>query len=103
MLSGLDYDPQRMSAAIYDAIQHNSADALIVSIPDYEVLKAPIMAARDKGIPVIAVYSGLQAAKDLGILAVMSDEVWDRYLLINNTMGIMRAVNEMSSHFDTRV
>lgn len=78
VLSGVDYDPVRMSNAIHDAIQRSSADALIVSIPDYEVLKAPIQAARDKNIPVIAVYSGLQAAKDLGILAVMSDEVWDR-------------------------
>ncbi|KAI8606542.1 hypothetical protein EDD21DRAFT_186721 [Dissophora ornata] len=74
VLSGVDYDAERMSAAIYDAVNY-PVDALIVSIPDYDVLKAPILAARDKGIPVIAVYTGLQAAKDMGILAVMSDEV----------------------------
>ncbi|KAI7818245.1 periplasmic binding protein-like I [Gamsiella multidivaricata] len=62
-----------MSSSIYDAIK-NPIDALIVSIPDYDVLKAPIQAAKDKNIPIIAVYSGLQAAKDLGILAVMSDD-----------------------------
>jgi ABC-type sugar transport system substrate-binding protein len=75
VLSGLDYDPGRMKTAIYDAIQYPTADALIVSIPDYEALKDPILAAKAKNIPIIAVYSGLQAAKDLGILAVMSDDV----------------------------
>ncbi|KAG0285552.1 hypothetical protein BGZ98_005462, partial [Dissophora globulifera] len=73
VMSGVDYDAQRMSAAIYDAVRY-PVDALIVSIPDYDVLKAPILAAKDSGIPVIAVYTGLQAAKDMGILAVMSDE-----------------------------
>ncbi|KAG0306361.1 hypothetical protein BGZ98_002526 [Dissophora globulifera] len=73
-MDGLDYDPQRMSASIYNAINY-PVDALIVSIPDYAVLKEPIMAAKKRGIPVIAVYSGLEAAKEMGILAVMSDEV----------------------------
>lgn len=71
---GLEYDPQRMSTFIYNAIKY-PVDALIVSIPDYDVLKEPIMAAKQSGIPVIGVYTGLEAAKEMGILAVMSDEV----------------------------
>ncbi|KAF9358045.1 hypothetical protein BGX26_002566 [Mortierella sp. AD094] len=72
-MSGLDYDSNRMSKSIYNAIKY-PVDALIVSIPDPEVLKEPIMKARDNGIPVIAVYSGLQVAAELGILTVMSDD-----------------------------
>ncbi|KAG0337157.1 hypothetical protein BG000_005757 [Podila horticola] len=72
-MSGVDYDAQRMSVAIHNAIS-SPVDALIVSIPDYDVLREPIMLAKASGIPVIAVYTGLQAAKDMGILAVMADE-----------------------------
>ncbi|KAG0291979.1 hypothetical protein BGZ97_005734, partial [Linnemannia gamsii] len=63
-----------MSSAIYSAI-NNTADALIVSIPDYEALREPILKAKEHGIPVIAVYTGLEAAKKLDVLAVMSDEI----------------------------
>lgn len=62
-----------MNSAIYNAIKY-PVDALIVSIPDFEALKEPLIAARDNGIPVIAVYTGLEAANELGILAVMPDE-----------------------------
>ncbi|KAF9546276.1 hypothetical protein EC957_009889 [Mortierella hygrophila] len=73
-LADTEYDPQRMSSAIYSAI-NNPVDALIVSIPDYEALREPILKAKELGIPVIAVYTGLEAAKELDILAVMSDEL----------------------------
>ncbi|KAF9189347.1 hypothetical protein BGZ51_009661 [Haplosporangium sp. Z 767] len=71
-LSGVDYDVQRMKSAIYNAI-NLPVDALIVSIPD-NMLIEPIRAARDKNIPIIAIHTGLKAAKDLGILAIMSNE-----------------------------
>ncbi|KAG0352818.1 hypothetical protein BG005_007801, partial [Podila minutissima] len=71
-MSGVDYDAQRMNFTIHNAI-NNKVDALIVSIPD-DILREPIKLAKDSGIPVIAVYTGLQAAKDMGILAVMADE-----------------------------
>ncbi|KAF9289331.1 hypothetical protein BGZ68_009545, partial [Mortierella alpina] len=67
------YDVALMSASIYSAIKAN-VNGLIVSIPDADVLTAPIQAAMAANIPVIAVYTGLQAAKNLGILAVMSDD-----------------------------
>ncbi|KAF9290863.1 hypothetical protein BGZ88_007149 [Linnemannia elongata] len=73
-MSGMEYDANRMSAAIYNAIQY-PVDALIVSIPDPDILREPIRAAREKNIPVIAIYTGLQAAKELGIPAIMSDDV----------------------------
>ena len=72
-MSGLDYDAERMNVAIRNAIKY-PMDALIVSIPDYDVLREPIMLAKASGIPVIAVYSGLQAAKEMGILSVMADD-----------------------------
>ncbi|CAO3567266.1 unnamed protein product [Mortierella alpina] len=67
------YDSGQMSATIYAAVKAK-VDGLIVSIPDADVLSGPIQAALDANIPVIAVYTGLQAAKALGILAVMSDD-----------------------------
>lgn len=73
-MSGFDYDAGRMGVAIHNAIKY-PVDALIVSIPDYDVLREPIMLAKASGIPIIAVYSGLQAAKEMGILSVMADEV----------------------------
>ncbi|KAF9147477.1 hypothetical protein BG015_010889 [Linnemannia schmuckeri] len=73
-MSGMEYDANRMSTAIYNAIQY-PVDALVVSIPDPDVLRGPIRAAREKNIPVIAVYTGLQTAKELGIPAIMSDDV----------------------------
>ncbi|KAF9433714.1 hypothetical protein BGZ76_009088 [Entomortierella beljakovae] len=72
-MSGLDYDANRMSRSIDNAIAY-SVDALIVSIPDPEVLREPIQRAVASGIPVIAVYSGIQVAEELGILSVMSDD-----------------------------
>ncbi|KAF9418280.1 hypothetical protein BGZ94_009733 [Podila epigama] len=72
-MAGVDYDAGRMSTAIHNAIKY-PVDALIVSIPDYEVLREPILSAKEHGIPVIAIYTGLQAAKEMGILAVMSDD-----------------------------
>ncbi|KAF9951142.1 hypothetical protein BGZ72_007262, partial [Mortierella alpina] len=67
------YDVAQMNTSIYSAIKAK-VDGLIVSIPDATVLTAPIKAAQAANIPVIAVYTGLQAAKTLGILAVMSDD-----------------------------
>ncbi|KAF9115719.1 hypothetical protein BGX27_006666 [Mortierella sp. AM989] len=72
-MSGLDYDSQLMSRSIYNAIKY-PVDALVVSVPDPDVLREPIRKARDSGIPVIIVYSGLQVAIELGVLAVMSDD-----------------------------
>ncbi|KAG0051950.1 hypothetical protein BGZ83_003169 [Gryganskiella cystojenkinii] len=72
-LAGIDYDAARMSSSLYNAIKY-PVDAIIVSIPDFEALREPLILARDSGIPVIAVYTGLEAAKELGILAVMADE-----------------------------
>ncbi|KAG0217780.1 hypothetical protein BGX33_009659 [Mortierella sp. NVP41] len=76
-LADTEYDPVHMSQNIYNVINsvNYPVDALIVSIPDYDVLREPILKAKERGIPVIAVYTGLQAAKELDILAVMSDEV----------------------------
>ncbi|KAG0209299.1 hypothetical protein BGX28_010402 [Mortierella sp. GBA30] len=72
-MAGVDYDVQRMVSAIDNAVKL-PVDALIVSIPDYKTLRDPIMRAKESGIPVIAVYSGLEAALEMGILAVMSDD-----------------------------
>ncbi|KAF9104461.1 hypothetical protein BGX29_001831 [Mortierella sp. GBA35] len=84
MAGSTEYDVSRMRDSIYKAIQY-SHNAIIVSIPDLDILKEPILAARNKNIPVIAVYSGLQAAKDLGILAIMSD---DDFVCINGASRI---------------
>ncbi|KAF9327709.1 hypothetical protein BG006_009026 [Podila minutissima] len=94
-MSGVDYDAQRMSFAIYNAI-NNPVDALIVSIPDYDILREPIKLAKASGIPVIAVYTGLQAAKDMGILAdfvcIMGTTKFPA--LVNRCSGVLKAFQE---------
>jgi hypothetical protein len=101
-LASADYDIESMKRAINEAINDPSPqDAIIVSIPDIDALREPLLAAREKNIPVIAVYSGLQAAKELNILAVMSDEVRVNHSSL--TEGaikkkiFLRAINEMMS------
>jgi simple sugar transport system substrate-binding protein len=62
------YDPsiKNLPDYIYSAIDENPA-GLIISIPDPELLKAPVKAALDQGIRVIAMNAGFNSFKDLGI------------------------------------
>ncbi|KAG0200231.1 hypothetical protein BGX28_006658 [Mortierella sp. GBA30] len=71
-MSDTGYDVQRMKTSISSAIKLK-VDALIVSIPDDDLVES-IKEAQAHHIPIIAVYTGLDRAKELGILAVMSDE-----------------------------
>ncbi|KAF9918487.1 hypothetical protein BX616_008460 [Lobosporangium transversale] len=74
--SNIDFTIESMVNKIYDAIKSSTpTHGLIVSIPDYEALKGPLEEAKNRGIPIVAVYSGWEAAKELGIPAVMSNEV----------------------------
>ncbi|KAF9917588.1 hypothetical protein FBU30_000676, partial [Linnemannia zychae] len=98
-LADADYDPYRMRNTIYNAISY-PVDALIVSIPDYEILREPILKAKERGIPVIAVYTGLQAAKDLNILAVMSDEI---PTLGDRCRGVQKAFQDASLVADINI
>jgi simple sugar transport system substrate-binding protein len=62
------YDIARMRRLIDEAIEAN-LDGLIVSLPDVQGLRAPILRARRAGIPVISINSGSDRFRDLGILA----------------------------------
>jgi simple sugar transport system substrate-binding protein len=62
------YDIARMRRLIDEAIEAN-LDGLIVSLPDVQGLRAPIVRARRAGIPVISINSGSDRFRDLGILA----------------------------------
>ncbi|KAF9416102.1 hypothetical protein BGZ94_010308 [Podila epigama] len=75
VLGNVDYDLAKMRQAIEDILiaPEGTVHALIVSIPD-ESLKDAIQKVKAKGIPVIAVYTGLNHALDLDILAVMSND-----------------------------
>ncbi|KAK3835982.1 MAG: hypothetical protein JOS17DRAFT_772373 [Linnemannia elongata] len=97
-MSGMEYDASRMSAAIYNAIQY-PVDALIVSIPDPDLLREPIRAARAKNIPVIAIYTGLQAAKELGIPAIMSDDDFVCINGVNRIPALLERCNGVLSAF----
>jgi simple sugar transport system substrate-binding protein len=62
------YDISRMRRLIDEAIEAN-LDGLIVSLPDVQGLRAPILRARRAGIPVVSINSGSDRFRDLGILA----------------------------------
>ncbi|KAG0335920.1 hypothetical protein BG004_008262 [Podila humilis] len=70
----IDYDVNKMRQAIRDVLlQPRSIDALIVSLPD-DSLKEAIREVQKEGIPVMAIYTGLQVAQELDILAIMPDD-----------------------------
>jgi simple sugar transport system substrate-binding protein len=62
------YDVARMRRLIDEAIEAK-LDGLIVSLPDVQGLRAPIVRARRADIPVISINSGSDRFRDLGILA----------------------------------
>lgn len=62
------FDVQAMAQMIRDAMEMNP-DGLIVSIPDAEVLRAPIEEVIQAGVPVISINSGSGVAEQLGVLA----------------------------------
>ncbi|KAF9379210.1 hypothetical protein CPB97_009109, partial [Podila verticillata] len=79
VLANIDYQLDRMKSELDAVVKESQAtdsrgpDAVLVSIPD-DRLKDSIQKVIDVGIPVVAVYTGLQAAQDLDILAVMADD-----------------------------
>ena len=60
-------DLNEMAALIQTATAQNPA-GLVVSIPDPNILGAPIKTAVDAGIPVISINSGSKVSKDLGAI-----------------------------------
>ena len=62
------YDMARMRRLIDEAISAR-LDGLIVSLPDVQALRAPILRAERAGIPVVSINSGSDRFRDLGILA----------------------------------
>lgn len=79
VLANTDYSLERMKRELKSIVMEaqgtgsRGTDALLVSIPD-DRLKDSIQEVKDAGIPVVAVYTGLQAAQDLDILAVMPND-----------------------------
>lgn len=61
-------------AQAIDAAVASKPDGLVVSIPDADALGASIQRAVSGGIPVIAINSGLAAAKKLGALMFVGQE-----------------------------
>jgi simple sugar transport system substrate-binding protein len=60
-------DMVKMSQLI-DAAVAKKPDGLVVSVPDYDALKASLDAAKAAGIPIITVNSGSDHLKDIGAL-----------------------------------
>jgi simple sugar transport system substrate-binding protein len=61
------FDMVKMSQLI-DAAVAKSPDGLIVSLPDYDALKASLEAASSAGIPIITINSGSDHYKDVGAI-----------------------------------
>jgi simple sugar transport system substrate-binding protein len=59
---------------LIDAAIASKADGIVMSIPDADALAKPIQAAVKAGIPVIAINSGLDASKKLGVLMFVGQE-----------------------------
>lgn len=65
-------------ARIIEQTTAANPDGIIVTIADYDVLKGPIKAAVDKGIPVITINSGTQEqSKELGALMHVGQPEYD--------------------------
>lgn len=65
-------------ARIVEQATASNPDGIIVTIADFNVLKGPITAAVDKGIPVITINSGTQAqSKELGALLHIGQPEYD--------------------------
>jgi simple sugar transport system substrate-binding protein len=69
------YDLARMRRLIDEAISAR-LDGLIVSLPDVQALRAPILRAERSGIPVVSINSGSDRFRDLGILAHVGQPEW---------------------------
>ncbi|PCH81460.1 MAG: sugar ABC transporter substrate-binding protein [Hyphomicrobiales bacterium] len=65
-------------ARIVEQAAASNPDGIIVTIADFDVLKGPITAAIDKGIPVITINSGTQAqSEELGALLHVGQPEYD--------------------------
>lgn len=65
-------------ARIFEQTTAANPDGIIVTIADYDVLKGPIKAAVDKGIPVITINSGtLEQSKEMGALMHVGQPEYD--------------------------
>lgn len=65
-------------ARIIEQTTASNPDGIIVTIADYDVLKGPIKAAVDKGIPVITINSGtLEQSKEMGALMHIGQPEYD--------------------------
>lgn len=69
-------DLNEMASLIEAAIAQNP-DGLVVSIPDPDILGAPIMAAVEAGIPVISMNSGAGVSKELGAIMHVGQPEYD--------------------------
>lgn len=69
-------DLNEMASLIEAAIAQNP-DGLVVSIPDPDILGAPIRAAVDAGIPVISMNSGAGVSKELGAIMHVGQPEYD--------------------------
>lgn len=65
-------------ARLIEQTTASNPDGIIVTIADYDVLKGPIKAAVDKGIPVITINSGtLEQSKEMGALMHIGQPEYD--------------------------
>ena len=60
-------DPQK-EAQLIDAAVSQKVDGIAVSVPNADAVKGSLQKARDAGIPIITLNSGLEASKDLGAI-----------------------------------
>src|SRR4029079_9238538 len=56
-------DPQK-EAQLIDAAVSQKVDGIAVSVPNADAVKGSLQKARDAGIPIITLNSGLEASKD---------------------------------------
>ena len=64
-------------ASLIEAAIAQDPDGLVVSIPDPDILSAPIRAAVDAGIPVISMNSGSGVSKELGAIMHVGQPEYD--------------------------
>ena len=70
------FDSTVMASQIAQAADTGLYDGLVVTIPNSEIANAVIQVQRDYvGLPLVVMNVGMQTAAQLGVLAVLQDEI----------------------------
>lgn len=88
-----------MASQIAQAADTGLYDGLVVTIPNSEIANAVIQVQRDHvGLPLVVMNVGMQTAAQLGVLAVLQDEIAAGELIGNALLDKGELLSPLVSH-----